>query len=76
MMPCSTLPVTTVPRPVMDMTSSTGIRKGLSTSRSGSGMYESTASMSSTIFSLHSGSPSSAFSALTRTIGVSSPGKS
>ena len=37
-MPCSTLPVTTVPRPVMDMTSSIDIRKGFSTSRSGSGM--------------------------------------
>ena len=37
-MPCSTLPVTTVPRPVMDMTSSMGMRKGLSMWRSGSGM--------------------------------------
>ncbi len=36
-MPCSTLPVTTVPRPVMDMTSSMGIKKGFSVSRSGSG---------------------------------------
>ena len=36
-MPCSTLPVTTVPRPVMVKTSSMGMRKGLSTSRGGSG---------------------------------------
>jgi len=41
------LPVTTVPRPVIDITSSIGMRNGLSTSRSGSGMYESTASISS-----------------------------
>ena len=33
-----TLPVATVPRPVMVNTSSTGIRKGLSVSRSGAGM--------------------------------------
>ena len=37
-MPCSTLPVTTVPRPVMVNTSSMGMRKGLSMSRAGSGM--------------------------------------
>ena len=49
-LPCSMRPVTTVPRPVIVNTSSIGIRNGLSTSRSGSGMYESTASMSSTIF--------------------------
>ena len=36
--PCSTLPVTTVPRPVMDMTSSIGMRNVLSIGRSGSGM--------------------------------------
>ena len=39
-------------------------------------MHESTASISSTIFPDHSASPSSAFNALTRTIGVSSPGNS
>jgi elongation factor G len=44
--PRSTLPVTTVPRPVMVKTSSTGIRNGLSTSRSGVGKYSSTASIS------------------------------
>jgi hypothetical protein len=38
MMPRSTRPVTTVPRPVMENTSSIGIRYGLSTSRVGSGM--------------------------------------
>ena len=35
--PCSILPVTTVPRPVIENTSSIGIRKGLSRSRWGSG---------------------------------------
>ncbi len=37
-MPRSTRPVPTVPRPLIENTSSTGIRNGLSTSRSGSGM--------------------------------------
>ena len=68
--------MTTVPRPVIVNTSSIGIRNGLSTSRVGSGMYESTASMSSRIFGVHSGSPSSAFSAEPVTIGMSSPGNS
>ena len=36
--PCSTRPVTTVPRPVIEKTSSMGIRNGLSVSRTGSGM--------------------------------------
>ena len=36
--PRSTLPVATVPRPVIVNTSSTGIRNGLSVSRSGSGI--------------------------------------
>ena len=47
MMPRSTRPVATVPRPEIENTSSTGIRKGLSLSRCGSGMYESIASISS-----------------------------
>ena len=34
-MPCSTRPVATVPRPVIEKTSSTGIRNGLSSSRDG-----------------------------------------
>ena len=36
--PLSTRPVTTVPRPEMEKTSSTGMRKGLSVSRTGWGM--------------------------------------
>ena len=35
--PCSTFPVTTVPRPVIVNTSSIGIKNGLSKSRCGSG---------------------------------------
>ena len=46
-MPRSTRPVTTVPRPVIENTSSIGIRNGRSIARSGSGMKLSTASMSS-----------------------------
>jgi len=38
MIPRSMRPVATVPRPVMENTSSTGIRNGLSVSRTGSGM--------------------------------------
>src|SRR5436190_335346 len=75
-LPCSMRPVTAVPRPVIVKTSSIGIRNGLSTSRSGSGMKESTAFISSMIFGTHSPSPSSAFSAETWTTGMSSPGKS
>jgi hypothetical protein len=37
-MPRSMRPVTTVPRPEIENTSSTGIRNGLSSSRSGVGM--------------------------------------
>ena len=37
-LPRSIRPVATVPRPVIENTSSTGIRNGLSTSRSGTGM--------------------------------------
>ena len=36
MVPCSTRPVTTVPRPEMENTSSMGIKKGLLMGRSGS----------------------------------------
>ena len=36
--PCSTRPVTTVPRPEIENTSSTGIKNGLSSARSGIGM--------------------------------------
>ena len=54
-MPRSTRPVTTVPRPVMVKTSSTGIRNGLSVSRTGSGIDSSTASISSSTDLTHSG---------------------
>ena len=72
--PRSTRPVATVPRPVIENTSSTGIKKGLSVSRTGSGIYSSTVFINSTIASLAFGSPSSAFKAEPRIIGVSSPG--
>ena len=74
--PCSTLPVTTVPRPVIENTSSIGIKNGLSMSRVGSGTKLSTASISSITCAAASASPSSAFNALTRITGVSSPGNS
>ena len=74
--PCSTLPVTTVPRPVIENTSSIGIKNGLSRSRVGSGTNESTASINANTPAAASASPSSAFNAETRTIGVSSPGNS
>ena len=76
MTPRSIRPVTTVPRPVIENTSSTGIRNGFSMSRTGSGMLSSQAAISSTTFSPHSASPSSALSAETRTTGTSSPGNS
>ena len=62
-MPCSTLPVTTVPRPVIVNTSSIGIKNGLSNSRTGSGIDASAASINSMIFACHSSSPSNAFNA-------------
>jgi hypothetical protein len=76
MIPRSTRPVTTVPRPEIVNTSSTGIRNGLSISRLGSGMNESSASISFITDGspMSEASPSSALSALPRTIGVSSPG--
>ena len=49
--PCSTRPVTTVPRPVIENTSSTGIRNGLSSTRTGSGIDASSASISSSMHS-------------------------
>ena len=78
MMPRSIRPVTTVPRPEIEKTSSTGIKKSPSTARSGNGMYVSKAS---TNFStdgtpISDVSPSSALSAEPVTIGVSSPGNS
>lgn len=85
-LPRSIRPVATVPRPVMLNTSSTGIKNGLSTSRTGVGMYSSIASNNSQIRSTHSFSPrlvlgflcicSSAKRALPRITGTSSPGNS
>jgi len=43
--PRSTRPVTTVPRPLIEKTSSMGIRKGWLMSRTGVGMYSSTVSI-------------------------------
>ena len=57
-------------------TSSTGIKNGLSVSRVGVGIYESTAAINSWIAGTHFGSPSNAFKADPRMIGVSSPGNS
>ncbi len=74
--PRSTRPVTTVPRPVMVKTSSIGIRKGLSRSRSGCGMYSSTASMRSRIDWVHFSSPWRAWKAEMRTTGQLSPSNS
>ena len=51
--PASIRPVATVPRPVIENTSSTGIKNGLSTSRGGRGIQVSTASISSMILSSH-----------------------
>jgi len=74
--PRSTRPVTTVPRPEIENTSSIGIRNGLSLSRTGCGMYASTSSISFRIdCSPCSGAlSSSAISAEPRTTGMSSPG--
>ncbi|CAG7596232.1 hypothetical protein PEPTYR26121_01859 [Peptoniphilus tyrrelliae] len=75
--PCSTLPVATVPLPVIEKMSSIGIRNGCSVSLAGVGMYSSTSSISFATLSPHSPSGSSrAFSADPTTIGVLSPSKS
>ncbi len=80
--PRSTLPVATVPRPVIVNTSSTGIKKGLSTSLSGTGINVSNASTNSIIgayagsSSLPALAASKAFNAEPLMIGVSSPGNS
>ncbi len=75
-MPRSMRPVTTVPRPEIENTSSTGIRNGLSTSRFGTGMYLSISSTSLITEGTPIGlvSPSSALSAEPMMIGVASPG--
>uniref|UniRef100_A0A0A9CMJ9 Uncharacterized protein n=2 Tax=Arundo donax TaxID=35708 RepID=A0A0A9CMJ9_ARUDO len=76
MVPCSTRPVTTVPRPWIEKTSSIGIKKGLSSCLTGSGMYSSTASISFIIafFPISSLVPCKADKADPRMIGISSPG--
>ena len=78
MMPRSTRPVATVPRPEMENTSSTGIRNGLSVARFGVGIQASTASISRSIDGSPRSplSPSSAFRAEPRTMGDLSPGNS
>ena len=74
-LPDSILPVPTVPLPVILKTSSTGIKNGLSIARSGCGINESQASISSPIHFTASASLgfSRAFKALPLTIGVLSP---
>ncbi len=76
--PRSIRPVTTVPRPEIENTSSIGIRNAPSIARSGVGMYVSSASASFMIACSPNSpvSPSSAFNALPFTIGMSSPGNS
>jgi len=79
MIPRSTRPVTTVPRPSIENTSSIGIRKGWSRGRAGSGTNVSIASISSWMHlqsSLFGSVDCRALMALPRTIGVVSPGKS
>ena len=77
-LPRSIRPVPTVPRPLIENTSSIGIRNGLSISRTGSGMYSSSALTRSSIglaalasLGVVEGRP-----ALPRMIGISSPGNS
>src|SRR5437773_11521065 len=55
--PRSIRPVATVPRPVIENTSSTGIRNGFSISRFGIGMFLSSAANSSSTFPTHAFSP-------------------
>jgi hypothetical protein len=78
--PRSIRPVTTVPRPLIENTSSTDIMNGLSVSRFGSGMYSSTTRSSSLMGHIPARSGRSrrcpsACLAEPRTIGVVSPGK-
>ena len=74
--PDSTLPVTTVPLPEIENTSSTGIRKSLSLGLSGCGINSSTAFINSKIefLPISSSLPSTAASADPFAIGVLSPG--
>ena len=74
--PDSTLPVTTVPLPEIEKTSSTGIKKGLSFGLSGCGIKESTFFINSKIefFPISSSLPSTAAKAEPLAMGVLSPG--
>src|SRR5581483_5462123 len=74
--PRSIRPVTTVPRPVIENTSSTGSKNGLSTSPTGTGMSRSNASNNSHTFPTQRSSPPNAFNADPRITGTSSPGYS
>ena len=76
--PRSTRPVATVPRPVILNTSSTGNKNGFSVSRTGTVTYVSSASsnLSTDNIPISLSSPSRAFSAEPRIIGISSPGNS
>ena len=65
----STRPVATVPRPEMENTSSIGIRKGLSTSRIGVGIFSSTVFINCYDASIYFASPSRALRAEPRMIG-------
>src|SRR5574344_862630 len=71
--PLSTLPVATVPLPVIENTSSTLIKNGLSTSLCGNFIFSSIASISAIIESTPSLSPCNAFNALPLIIAVLSP---
>ena len=71
--PLSTRPVATVPRPVIVNTSSIGIKNGLSFSRSGNGIYVSTAATNFSNSATHFGSPSRALSAEPRITGQLAP---
>src|SRR5207249_140401 len=74
--PRSIRPLATVPRPVIENTSSTGIKNGLSTSRCGIGTCVSNASNNSQISPTAPASPSNARNADPRITGTSSPGNS
>ena len=78
MTPLSTLPVTTVPLPDIENTSSTGIRKSPSVARSGCGKKSSIALTIDSIegVPISEESPSRAFKAEPLTKGILSPSNS
>src|SRR5258708_3653894 len=71
--PRSTRPVATVPRPLIENTSSTAIKNGLSMSRTGSGIRLSSAVRSSSIDFSHFAAPLSARSPAPRVTVARSP---